>query len=665
MSLPFARKAAICFCWGLFLASPAALFSQTNYYAANGTEYAVADSLPGDQVLPDIALSGDGGFIVWQDNVTDGSGWGVSATKLDSTLSVNPIWSDKRVNSQGTNDQENARVALLKNGGAVFVWQGGVEGINQHIYARFLSSSNTFLTTTDVVVSAFAKSFQINPAVAVLNNGNVVIVWSSFNQAGSNSLMDVYAKILSPTGTTVSNEFLVNQFFTTYNQRSPAVAALKNGGFAVVWISEQERLATPVMGTNTTYYVLNSAPLPSVDVFARLYQSNGGASSGEFLVNTNFYPCANPTVATSADGSFMVAWTARDMIIPANGWDIYTRPFSTNGVGGNVTVINTHLAGNQYAPRLSAIASDYLTVWTSLSQDGSREGVYGRFVHNDGTPIGDEFRVNTTVVSQQMQPVVASDGVNQFLALWTSYTGSSYGFDLFAQRYANVASILLPMNAPYVWAPFTLSNNVYQPQLKVSWPTLLGISVSNFEVYADGAASPMGIVTSNSWTMTAVNGLQTNSTHSFTMDYVTADGRRSPLSPSAGGTTWSGLNWGGIPYEWMATYFGGYFGGSYHTNFWPLANAPLISGGPTTLQIFQSGGDPFDSTTWLQQSLVKTSQGMFLIWNTQPGLTYQVQQTTNLVSWFNLGSPRFAAGTNDSIYVGGNAAGYYRIQLQR
>ena len=36
-------------------------------------------SLPGDQVLPDVAITPAGGFVVWQDNVTDGSGWGVSA----------------------------------------------------------------------------------------------------------------------------------------------------------------------------------------------------------------------------------------------------------------------------------------------------------------------------------------------------------------------------------------------------------------------------------------------------------------------------------------------------------------------------------------------------------------------------------------------------------
>jgi hypothetical protein len=46
------------------------------------------------------------------------------------------------------------------------------------------------------------------------------------------------------------------------------------------------------------------------------------------------------------------------------------------------------------------------------------------------------------------------------------------------------------MAAPFVYAPFTLSNGVYQPQLQVSWPSLLGISVSNYEVYVM-AGTPM------------------------------------------------------------------------------------------------------------------------------------------------------------------------------
>src|ERR1700733_5375604 len=169
----FPRRAVVCLCWIFFLAVPAAVFGQTNYYAANGTEYAVIGLLPGDQVFPDAAVTTNGGFVVWQDNITDGSGEGIIAEQLDNTLSG--TLSTFRVNVQGTNDQENPRVALLKNGGAAFVWQGGKEGC-QHIFARLLTPPNTWLMNTDIVVSTFSNYFQVNPAIATLTNSNVIVV---------------------------------------------------------------------------------------------------------------------------------------------------------------------------------------------------------------------------------------------------------------------------------------------------------------------------------------------------------------------------------------------------------------------------------------------------------------------------------------------------------
>jgi hypothetical protein len=89
-----------------------------------------------------------------------------------------------------------------------------------------------------------------------------------------------------------------------------------------------------------------------------------------------------------------------------------------------VVRVNSHLYGDQYAPRISAIGGDYLIVWTSLGQDGSREGVFGQFVHENGSLVGREVSVNTTTAGQQMQPAVASDGAEQFLVVWTGFTGS-------------------------------------------------------------------------------------------------------------------------------------------------------------------------------------------------------------------------------------------------
>ena len=64
---------------------------------------------------------------------------------------------------------------------------------------------------------------------------------------------------------------------------------------------------------------------------------------------------------------------------------------------------------------------------------------------------------------------------------------------------------------------------------------------------------------SNVWTMTAANGLTASSTHSFRVDYVTTDGRKSPLSPSASGTTWSGATITAFRLNGWRQYYGLHF----------------------------------------------------------------------------------------------------------
>lgn len=632
----------------LALVFPNLLFGQGSY-VTNGTEYAIAGAKPGDQVHPEVALGSQGGFLVWEDNITSPSGLGVSALRLDSSFSGS--LSSFKVNSANIGDAERPRVALLKDGGATFVWQGGRFGY-QHIYARFLSSSNTWLTG-DIQVNGPTNHFQINPAVATLNNGNAVVVWSSFNQYNSTSMQDVYGQVFSPNGQKIGGEFLVNGF-VNYNQRTPAIAALSTGGFVVAWVSEQQRTVGQVP---SQLDLASQLVLPSVDIYARLYNSAGQPLNNEFLVNTSSNVCANPTLAAGTDGGFIVGWGEKDTQVPSNSWDVFARIFSGAGVGGTVSRINTFTYGDQFGPRLSAAGTDYLMVWTSLGQDSSMEGVYGQFLHADGSTNGGEFRVNTTWVSKQMHPAVASDGSGRFLATWTSFAGGVRSFDLFAQRYVSSAQGLPPMPAPYVYVPFVVSNGVYQPQIVVSWPGQSGLAVDHYELYVDGvlAVSPA----TNRWTMTTANGLTASSTHSFQVVSVESDGRRTPLSPAATATAWGGYNWAGIPYEWMAGFYG------MDSSTWPAANASLGQGAPTLYQVFLTGGNPLKPSTWLRTSLEALQvqgQAVYLLhWNTQPGLTYQVQTSSDMANWVDFQSPRFAADVADSVPVPKNNLQYYRL----
>ncbi len=181
------------------------------------------------------------------------------------------------------------------------------------------------------------------------------------------------------------------------------------------------------------------------------------------------------------------------------------------------------------------------------------------------------------------------------------------------------------------------------------------LSVANYEVFADGAATATAVVTNNYWNAT---GLAAASTHSYRLAYVLLDGRRSPLSPSATATTYGAGAYFGIPFEWMSQYNWG--------AGWPTVQADSDGDGVSNWDEFRAGTNPTDANSVLRVRLQSSEQGLFLNWNTQAGLMYQVWSAT-LPSgpWTKVGQPRFAADAVDSLYVGGSTASFYRIERLR
>jgi hypothetical protein len=96
--------------------------------------------------------------------------------------------------------------------------------------------------------------------------------------------------------------------------------------------------------------------------------------------------------------------------------------------------VNTFQYGDQFQPKIASGPSGCLIVWTSLGEDGSREGVFGRFLPKGISAAGDEILVNTTTASQQIYPTVAWNGTDKFVVIWSSPVIDS-GFDLFGQIY--------------------------------------------------------------------------------------------------------------------------------------------------------------------------------------------------------------------------------------
>jgi len=389
-----------------------------------GGEYEIVEPILGDQVLPSISLNPSGGVLVWQDNTANGRtrGWGHRSALLDA--SGFGAGNSFRVNGVLTGDHLAPQTQLLANNKTVYVWHSHVSG-NFDIYARLSGpkknaegyGSNFY--TADVRVNTYTRDSQINAAVAALPDGNAIITWQSYGEDGS--MYGVYARKILATGNkrfATPKEFQVNQV-SEYNQRNPSVASLQDGsgGYVITWISEREKTAQ------------------GVDVYARVFSSTGAPLTPEFAVDSGPGDCSSPSVAALADGSFTIVWNQRDLTTPTNSYDIWGRNFNTSGnpTGADFR-INTYLYGDQYNPKIASGPSGSLVVWTSLAEDGSQEGVFGRFLAGGTQPSGGEFQVNTTTVSKQMHPAVAWNGVDRFVVVWTSFVGST-GFDLYGQAY--------------------------------------------------------------------------------------------------------------------------------------------------------------------------------------------------------------------------------------
>jgi hypothetical protein len=404
---------------GGFLTFSTALLGQ-NAVSPQGGEIPILGSIPGDQVLPSLSFLGGVGYLAWEDNVIDKVGAGIGGATVSSEFAIGPRF---RGNKTATGDQINPKVQVLANGNVIYVWQSRVAG-TPDIYARWArgvvtktsTSYGTNFYTADKRINVCVADQQIEPDVAALPDGSAVVTWSSYGQDGS--MFGVYARRFKSTGVaTTAKEFLVNQY-KSYNQRSPAVAALANGNYVIAWISEQERYFN------------------SFDVYARIFTAAGVPVTDEIAVNTTANPCATPAVAPLNDGGFTVVWSQNDASVPTNSWDVWGRPFTAEGTPEATDFrINTYLYGDQYRPKIASGPSGSLVVWTSMGQDGSREGVFGRFLQGGTQVSGNEFQVNTVAVSQQIHPTVAWNGVNEFLVVWSSFMGYS-GFDLRGQAYA-------------------------------------------------------------------------------------------------------------------------------------------------------------------------------------------------------------------------------------
>ena len=145
-------------------------------------------------------------------------------------------------------------------------------------------------------------------------------------------------------------------------------------------------------------------------------------------------------VAMDGDGDFVVAWQSTGQDGSGNG--IYAQRYNTMGVvQGSEFKVNTTVVDNQLNPSVAMDgAGNHVIAWQSRGQDGSSYGIYAQLYDASGVAQGGEIPVNTCTTSIQARASIAMDQDGDFIIARESANqdGSSYG--VYAQRY-NVSGI--------------------------------------------------------------------------------------------------------------------------------------------------------------------------------------------------------------------------------
>ena len=326
-------------------------------------------------------------------------------------------------------------------------------------------------------VNTYTTGAQGFASAAADGSGNFVVAWTSRQDASS---YGTFGQRYSASGSTLGPEFRVNTFMTDF-QGYPSVAADASGNFVVAWISNlQDGSGTGVFGQR---YLSSGAPVgpevrintyttseqrdPSVaadssgnfvvtwqssgqaavwDVFGQRYSSTGAPLGPEFRVNTFTTGSQyRPAVASdSLTGNFVVVWRSYQ----AASWGIFGQRYSSSGTPlGAEFRVNTTAVSPYLNPPVPSIATDpsgnFVVVWDSL-QDGSMLAISGQRFASSGAPLGSEFRVNTYTTGHQNLASVAADSSGNFVVTWESYGQDGAHWGVFGQRYASTGAPLGP-----------------------------------------------------------------------------------------------------------------------------------------------------------------------------------------------------------------------------
>lgn len=336
-------------------------------------------------------------------------------------------WVDGPDSDQPGSDRGAPDVAIGPNGVAVHVWEAFTSNRYDIFVQRFDRTDQPIgdPAPPPQLVNTLTPNDQRDPRIAVRPDGSFYVVWQSneLDPEQSTNRRWVRGQLFDSDGTPQGSELLISELSSgTSTDIHATVAALENGSFVVTWHSingfgsdSQPCVPTPSTGCGT------------FSVQARTISSNGSALGGQFQVNSEIDGGQyHPAVVATTDGGFAIFWSS----FSGNDDDLSSgsiqgRRFAANGTPlGDDFQVNTTTDGSQDSPEASTDSWGRIAVvYESPNADNSQTSIRARMFESDLSPIGNDFLVpGLTSGVDQYDPRVAG-GFDFFLVAWTVFGG--------------------------------------------------------------------------------------------------------------------------------------------------------------------------------------------------------------------------------------------------
>lgn len=367
----------------------------TPLWDAGGTLICSASN---DQEEVKMAPDGTGSFIlVWMDKRNENDG-DIYAQRLD--INGNLLWaSDQEVCVVGGSIQENPRITMASDGGAIIVWEDNRNDWEyKDIYGQKIDLDGDIVWTSNGIPICIEENHQRNPRLVGDNNGGGWFVWDD-GRTGGATHEDIYIQRVNSSGDTLFQENGREICIENGQQFSPLIKRNSSGEVFVFW----------------GLLLAGEKPV-TTGICIQIFDNDGNIlleENGEIIYYGLCGDASNCQILDNEENSVIV-WV--DNRNPGTGKQIYMQVLNADGSVGldeNGQAITVSTISNQENPDATLYpgSDSVVVVWEEINEGFKK--VYAQAVDINGNYLwSDNGLAVCSCIGDQEGPRVSVEYVN-------------------------------------------------------------------------------------------------------------------------------------------------------------------------------------------------------------------------------------------------------------